>query len=74
MMAIFVIIFPLALVMALGTIGLMLSAYGGKMIAALRLEPYAKRNALPCPPSGERTTKVRLSSRSAAHNPILLAA
>lgn len=67
-------IFPIALMMALGTIGFMLRAYGAKMISALRMqEPVAVRPA-PLPP-------VRIAPRGAAFSkevrvttPALLAA
>ncbi|MFO1260136.1 MAG: hypothetical protein U1E68_03530 [Sphingomonadaceae bacterium] len=68
MMTVLAILFPLALVMALGTIALMLKTHGGKMMAALRMEPYSPRTASPHPPVGERASEIRLGSvRSGSH-------
>lgn len=74
MMTVFAIIFPLALLMAVGTIVLMLMAYGGKMMAALRMEPYGAPSASSQPSAVERANGPRASSRLATHDPILLAA
>ncbi len=78
MMTVFAMIFPMALALALGTIAMMIMTHGGKMMAALRMEPYPAREASPRPPSGEslassRIYAVRPDSGSAVSKPALLA-
>lgn len=50
MMTATALIFPIALTMALGTIFTMLRVYGAKMMAALRMEPYAPHTTALLPP------------------------
>jgi len=71
MMTVLAILFPLALVMALCTIALMLKTHGGKMMAALRMEPYAPRSTSTRQPYGERASGIRLGSvRSGSHSAV----
>lgn len=66
-------IFPIALVMALCTIGAMLRTYSSKMMAALRMEHYVPEAATPLP---SLRTAPRAASRRAnlAPAPLTLAA
>lgn len=62
MMTVFAMIFPLALIMALGTIAVMMQGYGRKLIAALRMEPYVEPN--PAPRSFVRVMPVTLATQA----------
>ncbi|MCH4152166.1 MAG: hypothetical protein LKF30_09510 [Sphingobium sp.] len=76
MMMAIAVIFPLGLGVALATIATMFGSHGGKMMAALRMEPYPARDASPCPPAGERAarTRLRLVHEAYPAEPELLAA
>jgi len=52
-------LFPLAILAALGTIGWMLMTYGNKMISALRMEhgPTGTSHVVPTPPITYRSTR-----------------
>lgn len=62
-------IFPIALLMALGTIGFMLRSYGGKMMAALRMDEPAARRAQSLQPV---RMKPRATTQPAARAPAAL--
>lgn len=73
MMAATALIFPIALIMALVTIGTMLRAYGGKMMAALRMEHYVPQTTAPLPSVGMGPgAATRRANRASA--PLTLAA
>ena len=65
--------FPIALIMALGTILTMLRGYGSKMMAALRMDPYIPQSAAP-PPSVRMVSRVASRPTTRAPTPLTLAA
>ena len=50
MMTVTAVIFPIALMVAVGIISSMLKSHGPKMLAALRLEVYPGKEIAPLPP------------------------
>ncbi|MBP6029861.1 MAG: hypothetical protein KA533_00360 [Sphingobium sp.] len=74
MMTVTAVIFPIALMVAVGIISSMLKSHGPKMLAALRLEVYPGKEIAPLPPTREKMVILGEPTKHANIGPARLAA